>query len=554
MGNLQSSNLTTNYVPLVAYNGTKAPGGDSLRQDPNIYYETGDISWIITSTALVLLMIPGVGLFYSGLVRRKSALSLLWLSLKATAVVSFQWFFWGYSLAFSHSAGKYIGNLDNIGFRNVLAQPSVGSARVPDLLYAVYQGMFASITVAIATGAVAERGRMLPCVVFMFIWTTVIYDPIACWTWNPSGWVYQFGGLDFAGGTPVHIASGCAALAYSLMLGPRRSSDSHHDLDYRPQNITHIVIGTVFLWVGWFGFNAGSALSANLRAVMAAVVTNIAACVGGITWCLVDYTFKARMDSQARWSAVGFCSGVVAGLVAITPGSGYVTPWAAIIYGVVAGIGCNFATKLKYLLGVDDSLDIFAVHGIGGFIGNICTALFAVDYIAHLDGVTVIDGGFLNHNWKQLYIQLADSVAGGSYSFFGTLIILFVMNKLGQLWKPLSLRIRIEPGREEEGIDAAEFGEFTHDYVELLLELPTKEIEKDEDEEAAIRQNSATRFGENAEIGKAMPMPMQEYPLHQQARFIPQQPQMQMQSQVQPLGAHPPITDNTAAATPAGYV
>ncbi|PVH86139.1 Rh-like protein/ammonium transporter, partial [Cadophora sp. DSE1049] len=319
------------------YNSTLMTGGDSLTEDLNIYYESGDIAWMITSTALVLLMIPGVGFFYSGLARRKSALSLIWLSVMATAVVSFQWFFWGYSLAFSHTAGSYIGDLENIGFRNVLGAPSVGSTKIPDLMFAVYQGMFACITVALAVGAVAERGRMLPTVVFMFVWTTIIYDPIACWTWNASGWSFKMGGLDFAGGTPVHISSGCAALAYSIMLGKRRGHGTH-ELNYRPHNVTHIVIGTVFLWVGWFGFNAGSALAANLRAVMAAVVTNLAACVGGITWCVLDYRL------ERKWSTVGFCSGVIAGLVAITPGSGFVPAWAAVIYGVVGAAGANVST------------------------------------------------------------------------------------------------------------------------------------------------------------------------------------------------------------------
>lgn len=322
----------------------------------------------------------------------------------ATAVVSFQWFFWGYSLAFSHSAGKFIGDLDNIGLRNVLGYPSVGSPRIPDLMFCVYQGMFAAITyvlstspipipipipslslhisifpyvciltttsVALAVGAVAERGRMLPCILYMFIWTTLIYDPIACWTWNPAGWTYLLGGLDFAGGTPVHIASGTAALAYSYMLGKRRGHGTQ-ELNYRPHNVTHIVIGTVFLWVGWFGFNAGSALAANLRAVMAAVVTNLAACVGGITWCLVDYRL------ERKWSTVGFCSGVIAGLVCITPGSGYVPAWAAVVFGACGGVACNYATKLKYFLRCDDALDIFAVHAVGGFVGNILTAFFA---------------------------------------------------------------------------------------------------------------------------------------------------------------------------------
>ncbi|KAG9239487.1 putative ammonium transporter 1 [Amylocarpus encephaloides] len=448
-----------NYVPLVVeYNGTNAAGGDSLTEDLNIFYNAGDIAWMITATALVLLMIPGVGFFYSGLARRKSALSLIWLSIMATAVVSFQWFFWGYSLAFSHTAGKYIGDLENIGFRNVLGAPSVGSSKIPDLMFAIYQGMFAAITVALAVGAVAERGRMLPSIVFMFVWSTIIYDPIACWTWNSSGWVAQMGGLDFAGGTPVHISSGCAALAYSIMLGKRRGHGTH-ELNYRPHNVTHIVIGTVFLWVGWFGFNAGSAMAANLRAVMAAVVTNLAACVGGITWCVLDYRL------ERKWSTVGFCSGVIAGLVAITPGSGFVPAWASIIYGVVGAAGANYATKLKFLIGVDDALDIFAEHAVGGFIGNILTAFFAADYVAHLDGFTEIDGGWLNKHWVQLGYQLADSVSGGAYSFFGTCIILFIMN----LIPGLSLRATEEA--EILGIDDAEIGEFAYDYVELTREV-----------------------------------------------------------------------------------
>ena len=297
----------------------------------------------------------------------------------ATGLISFQWFFWGYSLVFSHTAGKFIGDLTNFGFRNVLAQPSVASPKIPDLLFAVYQGMFASITVALAIGAVAERGRLAPAMVFSFVWSTLIYDAIACWTWNPSGWSYKRGGLDFAGGTPVHISSGAAALAYSLMLGKRRGHGTH-ELNYRPHNVTHIVIGTVFLWVGWFGFNAGSALSASMRAVMAAVVTNLAASVGGITWCLVDYRL------EGKFSTVGFCSGVVAGLVAITPGSGYVPAWSAVVFGVVAGIVCNYATKIKFILNIDDALDIFAVHCIGGLAGNLLTGLFAADYIVRPPG------------------------------------------------------------------------------------------------------------------------------------------------------------------------
>lgn len=376
----------------------------------------------------------------------------------SAAVTSFQWFFWGYSLAFSHSSGRFVGNLENFGFRNVLARPSVGSEGIPDLLYAVYQGMFSSVTVALTTGAIAERGRMLPCVVFMFVWATLVYDPIACWTWNPSGWSENMGNLDFAGGTPVHIASGSAALAYSIMLGKRRGHGTH-ELNYRPHNVAHIVIGTVLLWLGWFGFNAGSALSANLRAVLAASVTNLSASVGGITWCLLDYRL------EKKWSTVGFCSGVVAGLVCITPGSGFVPVWAAVFFGMAGASFANYATKLKFLLHVDDALDIFAVHAVGGLVGNVCTALFAADYIAALDGHTRIKGGWINRHWIQMGYQLADSFAGAGYSFVMTCIILFTMNKIP------GLKLRASEEAEILGMDDAEIGEFAYDYVELTREV-----------------------------------------------------------------------------------
>jgi len=248
----------------------------------------------------------------------------------------------------------------------VLAQ-TTGS--IPALTHCIFEGMIAALTPAIAIGAAVERGRMLPCVVFIFVWATLVYDPIACWTWNPNGWVSRMGGLDFAGGTPVHISSGSAALAYAVVVGKRRAYIIGEG-EAPPHNVIHVVIGTVFLWVGWFGFNGGSAAGSNLRATMACVVTNLAASVGGITWVLVDYRSKM---SQHKWSVVGFCSGAVSGLVAITPGSGYVPAWAAVIFGAVAGVACNYGTSLKFLFNFDDPLDVFAIHAIGGFVGDLLT-------------------------------------------------------------------------------------------------------------------------------------------------------------------------------------
>ncbi|KAI2466728.1 ammonium transporter [Annulohypoxylon bovei var. microspora] len=440
------------------YNGTTgdADAGYSTGvTDLNQFYESGDFAWIMTSAALVLLMIPGVGFFYSGLARRKSALSLIMLAMLSIAVVDFQWFFWGYSLTFSHTGSSFIGDLSNFGLMKTLAQPSVGSAKVPDILFCLYQGMFAAITPALAIGAAVDRARILPCIVFMFVWATIVYDPIAYWTWNANGWSFKMGGLDFAGGTPVHISSGAASLAFSVMIGKRSGYAKNAGLPYRPHNVTHIVLGTVFLWVGWFGFNGGSALAANLRAVMACIVTHLAASVGGITWVLLDYRL------EKKWSVVGFCSGAICGLVAITPASGYVTPWAAVIFGIVGSIGCNFATKLKFLMGVDEALDIFAVHAVGGIIGNLLTGIFAADYIAALDGFSSIPGGWINHNYIQLGYQIADCVAGFSYSFVLTCVILFLMN----LIPGLSLRVSAE--NEELGVDDDQLGEFAYDYVEL---------------------------------------------------------------------------------------
>ncbi|KAI5994898.1 ammonium transporter AmtB-like domain-containing protein [Pisolithus orientalis] len=404
-------------------------------------YNLGDIAWTLASTALVWIMIPGVGFFYSGLLRRKNALSMIYLSMMTVAVVSFQWFFWGYSLAFSDGASHFIGDLRYFGLKGVLEQPSIGSSRVPALVFCVFQLMFAAITPMLAIGAVAERSRLGPLLVFVFVWSTLVYDPIACWTWNSNGWSARLGGLDFAGD--------------AVDMEPER-------LAYKPHNTTYVVIGTVFLWFGWFGFNGGSALSANLRATMACIVTNLAASVGGLTWMLWDWRL------ERKWSVVGFCSGAIAGLVAITPGSGFVGAPAAVLFGFMAGTVCNFATQLKFIFKYDDTLDIFASHAIGGVVGNVLTGLFAQASVAGADGVTVIPGGWLDHHWKQLGIQLADSVSGMSYSFVVTTIILWAMHYVP------GLRLRCDEETEIIGVDDAEMGEFAYDYVGLDTEIPIR--------------------------------------------------------------------------------
>lgn len=455
------------------------PDGDSV-------YNLGDMAWILTSTALVFIMSPtGLGLFYSGLLRRKNALSMMFLSFVGVAVASFQWFFWGYSLAFSDGASAFIGDLKYFALKGVLEAPSMGSTRVPALLFCVYQWMFAIITVVIAIGAFAERSRMGPVLVFIFVWLTLVYCPIACWTWNAAGWSFVMGGLDFAGGTPVHISSGTAALAISLYLGKRRGYGTER-LAYKPHNTAFVFIGTVMLWAGWMGFNGGSALSANLRAVQAVIVTNLAAAVGGITWMLMDWRLERKL------SLVGFCSGVIAGLVGITPASGFVGAPAAVAIGFVTAVCCNLATSLKYLLKADDALDIFASHAVGGFVGCILTALFAQASVAGFDGITVIPGGWFDHHYIQLGHQIADGLAGFAWSLVVTTIILWAMHFIP------GLRLRCTEEEEIVGIDDAFLGEWAYDYVgadpELLHGRP--------EAVAGDRGRSSTPVGAETRVGE----------------------------------------------------
>lgn len=455
------------FGPAVEFNATQADGGDPMDVNLNQWYNTGDQAYIIISGAMVLIMVPGLGFLYSGLARRKSALSLIWACLCSLAVVTFQWYFWGYSLAFSSGATNgFIGNLNHFAMKGVLGQPSPGSALIPELLYSFYQMQFAAVTVAIVMGAIAERGRVLPAMVFSFIWTTVVYCPIACWVWGINGWAFKYGVLDYAGGGPVEIASGVGALAYSFVLGKRQEKML---LNFRPHNVSLITLGTILLWFGWLGFNGGSAFGANLRAVMACWNSNIAACISAITWVLLDFRLARK------WSMVGFCSGAISGLVAATPASGFITPHASILLGICSGLICNYATKFKYLVGIDDTMDVFAEHGVAGIVGLIFNALFGTNQVIALDGMTQItDGaGWVNHHWKQLYIQVAYIVAVCLYTFVVTVLICYIINIIP------GLHLRANEQAELLGMDDDQLGEFAYDYVEVrrdyLAWTPAKE-------------------------------------------------------------------------------
>ncbi|KAG8720720.1 hypothetical protein FRC08_018336 [Ceratobasidium sp. 394] len=441
-------------------------------------YNLGDIAWVLCSTALVMIMIPGVGFFYSGLLRRKNALSMIYFSMISVAVASLQWFFWGYSLAYSHSASRFIGDLKHFALIGVFDQPSTASPRIPANVFCLYQLMFAAFTPTLALGGFAEHCRLGPVAVFVFVWSTLVYDPIACWTWNERGWIKHMKDLDWAGGTPVHISSGTAALAISFYLRPRYGYGTAR-LAYKPHNSTYVVLGTVLLWFGWFGFNGGSALSANLRAAQACMITHLAACAGGITWMLWDYRL------EKRWSVVGFCSGALSGLVTITPAAGYVGAPAAVAFGVVGGSICNFSTHLKFLVHYDDCLDVFASHGIGGIVGNLLTGIFAQASAAASDGSPRILGGWLDRNYTQLAYQLASSTASLAYSFAMTTLILWIFHIIP------GLRLRTTPSAELLGMDRAGMGEHAYDYVErdpepgynIMIDPPMQEVAPAEEHE-----------------------------------------------------------------------
>ncbi|SLM41128.1 ammonium transporter [Lasallia pustulata] len=438
------------------FNGTNVDtGGDSAIENLNQWYQSGDQAFIIVASAMVLVMIPGLGFLYSGLARRKSALSMIWACMGSFTVVTFQWYFWGYSLAFSSSGTSgFIGDLRHFGLMNTLGAPSPGSPLIPELLYSFYQMQFAATTGAIVVGAVAERGRLIPMMVFIFFWATLVYCPIACWAWNVNGWAFKYGVMDYAGGGPVEIGSGMSALAYSMVLGRRQEKMM---INFRPHNVSLITLGTVFLWFGWLGFNGGSSFGANLRAVMACWNSNLTSMFGALTWVLLDWRLARK------WSMVGWCSGAISGLVAATPASGYITPWGSIVLGIVTGVVCNYATKVKFLLRIDDALDIFAEHGVAGMVGLLANAFFGADYIIGLDGVNtgLINGGWLNHNYKQLYIQLSYVLAVIGYSFVMSAILAYIINYIP------GLHLRASEEAELLGMDDDQLGEFAYDYVEV---------------------------------------------------------------------------------------
>ncbi|OJJ50841.1 hypothetical protein ASPZODRAFT_162748 [Penicilliopsis zonata CBS 506.65] len=427
------------------YNASTPAGGNPTKVDVNAQY-TGyeyNYTYIVFCGFIVWLIIPGIGLLYGGLARRKSALALLFQSLMVVAVTTFQWMFWGYSLAYSRDAGPFIGTLKNFGMINVLAAPSPGSAVLPEIVFCLYQLLFCACTVMIVVGGAFERGNILPSLVFSFFWATVVYCPIACWTWNPNGWLYNLPSLDFAGGGPVHISSGWSALAYAFVLGKRKHhGEKSHG---KPHNTTLVFLGTTLIWFGWFGFNGGSALNATVRAMVAAFNTNTAACTGLLGWVLVDY-----IKHKGKFSVVGACEGAIAGLVGITPAAGFVSVWLAACIGFITAIVCSLLQDVNDWLNIDEGMDVFKLHGIGGMVGAFLTGLFATESISALDGVTLA-GGPIDGNGIQVGKQLAEVCAISAYSFVVTYILLFLLRLVP------GMNLRVDEESEMIGLDRAQF-------------------------------------------------------------------------------------------------
>ncbi len=407
---------------------------------------TGDIAWVLVSSALVLLMtLPGIALFYGGLVRKKNVLSMIMMSFATLCLISLQWILYGYSLAFGPDIGHFIGTFDWIGLKNIdLAAPSNYAPTIPHSLFLTFQMMFAIITPALISGSIAERMRFSAYMVFILLWTTFVYDPIAHWVWAQDGWLRNLGVLDFAGGSVVHISSGVSALICAIVIGRRKMFGQR----IRPHNLTLTLIGAALLWFGWFGFNAGSALKANALAVSAFLATNTAAAAGGLMWMVLD------RKSTGKPTILGGLTGAVCGLVAITPASGYVGTSSAIIIGAISAIGCYQAiTWVKSKYEYDDSLDVFGIHGVGGIIGALLTGFFA-DTAINSEGAN----GLLFGNPTQLLLQVVGTFVVILYAAIATFIVLKLLEKV--------MCLRVEENDELVGLDLSQHQESAYTLID----------------------------------------------------------------------------------------
>lgn len=404
----------------------------ALAEDAAPTLDTGNTAWLLISSALVLLMLPGLALFYGGMVRAKNVLSTMMHSFVVMGLVAVQWLVIGYTIGFGEDqAGGFFGGMNKMMFSGITIDSLSGT--IPEYIFAMFQAMFAIITIALISGAVAERIKFSAYCVFALVWTTLVYDPIAHWVWG-GGWLFKLtpAALDFAGGTVVHLSSGISALALIMFLGKRHGFPTER---MAPHSLPLTLLGTGLLWFGWYGFNAGSALAANGTAALAFTTTTVAPAAAGLAWMLAEWIHAGKP------SALGFASGVVAGLVAITPAAGFVTPGWALVIGVGAGVICYFAVMMKAKLKYDDSLDAFGIHGVGGAFGAIATGAFA----------TVGATGLIAGNTAQFVSQIIAVAAAGAYAFIVTCIIAFVIDK--------TIGLRVDKEDEIIGLDQTQHSE-----------------------------------------------------------------------------------------------
>ncbi|MEW6586012.1 MAG: ammonium transporter [Nitrospirota bacterium] len=400
--------------------------------------DTGDTAWILVSTALVMLMTPGLALFYGGMVRGKNVLGTIMQSFVSISIISVQWILIGYSLSFGPDVNGVIGSLDWIGLNGVGIEPNPDYApTVPHIAFMMYQAMFAVITPALITGAFAERMKFSAFFVFTLLWSTIVYDPVAHWVWGTGGWLKGMGTLDFAGGIVVHLISGISALAAALVIGKRKG---YQQVAMNPHNLPMTVLGTGLLWFGWFGFNAGSALSAGTLSTMAFVATHTSAVTATLTWVIIEWFHRGKP------TMFGAATGSIAGLATITPAAGFVSPMSSLVIGLLAGAVCYTALNMKSKLGYDDSLDAFGVHGVGGVVGSFATGLFAQALINPAGG-----NGLLFGNYGLAKTQMIAILTTAVYSFIVTVVLLKIIDKF--------VGLRVDEEAEVNGLDISQHGE-----------------------------------------------------------------------------------------------
>lgn len=405
--------------------------------------KAGDTAWMLAAAALVMFMTPGLALFYGGMVRAKNVLGTIMHSFVALAIITFVWIMWGYSLAFGPDFHHIIGDLSWFGLRGVGLNPNpTYNATIPHEAFMIYQMMFAIITPALISGAVAERIKFKTYIVFLILWSTFVYCPLVHCVWGAGGFLKEMGVLDFAGAV-IHISSGTAALVLALMLGKRRMEEGEL---MRPHNLTMTLIGTAMLWFGWFGFNAGSAGAANAQAVNAFVATHISAAIAALVWMILDWKFYGKP------TVLGAATGAVAGLVGVTPGAGYVSPMAAVAIGAIVALICFYAVTLKNKFGYDDTLDVFGVHGVGGIWGAIAAGIFA----------TYMGKGLIAGNPRQVWVQLVAVVVTAGYSMIVTWIIGKVLDR--------TMGLRVEDEYETVGLDQSQHGESGYEMFESSMQ------------------------------------------------------------------------------------